>query len=127
MSNAALDNLKLKIEKFRAERPHNRSPFPDDIVKDVNTLLKTYKPGRLRRLAKVPSSLLKPLTTNLPTNADGPLNLIRVAPILVNRDTSLSVEISFAAGHSARIAGSMSAHDVSTILAQLTGGQPCSR
>lgn len=127
MSNAALDRLKMKIEKFRAERPHKKTPFPTDIVNDVNSLLKTYKPGRLRRLAKVPSSLLNPITSKVPASTEGPLNLIRVAPILVNREATLSVEISFAAGHSARIAGSLSAHDVSTILAQLAGGQPCSR
>jgi hypothetical protein len=127
MSNATLDSLKLKIEKFRADRPHKKIPFPDDIVRDVNSLLKTYKPGRLRRVAKVPSSLLKPSSSRASSHTDASFNLVRVAPVLVGRDSTLSVEISFAAGHSARVAGSLSAHDVSTILAQLAGGQQCSR
>lgn len=127
MSNAALDSLKLKIETFRAERPHKKTPFPADIIKDVQSLLKTYKPGRLRRVAKVPSRLLRATTCEVQAESAGPLNLIRVAPILVNREASLTVEISFAAGHSARIAGTLSAHDVSTILSQLAGGQSCSR
>jgi len=127
MSNASLDSLKLKIETFRAERSHKRMPFPADIIKDVQSLLKTYKPGRLRRVAKVPSSLLKAATCEVQAESAGSSNLIRVAPILVNHEVSLTLEISFATGHSARIAGALSGHDVSTILSQLAGGQSCSR
>jgi hypothetical protein len=112
MSQTALDRLKSKLEKFRADRPHSKTPFPDDIIHDVKSLLKTYKPGRLRRVAKVPVSLLDSKKIKKRKVAEVPMNIVRLAPLVMNPATSLSLEISFSSGLSARVVGSPTAQDI---------------